>query len=276
MGSYEFYKECMEEGTPAKVVFSHLDKENRQYVAYDNGLRIVLPLAEYFGSGEAELEKILKTPRITQALGREMEVLIKNVNQVTGVVTCNREGIRVILKARDKEEIDKVLDKHNNETVTVTGRIIAIIGPGSQSRAILLTENGLKLIMFCKKWNYDYVEDLRDVAKVGDVLKVAIYARNNTKTEGDYLASRAETLPNPWEGIDERFHKGDIVVCRIVKKWNNAYGGRINGVDGILAFVAFPKNKDLRMIIDQSYVCSVGGVNAETRSFRLYPFALAK
>lgn len=275
MSSMRFYKRAMENNKPIKVVFSQIDRARNQYVAYDGAFRVVLPLTEYFGVNENGLEEIWKTPRIGQALGQETELLVKEVDQKASQIVCSKEGIRAALKEKAREDIDKILEKKNGELIEVFGRIIAIIGKGSQSRAILVTENGLKLLLFCKKWNYDYVEDLNDVAKVGDTIKVAIYAKNNTKNDVDYLASRAETLPDPWKDIEENFHKGDIVNCRIVRKWNGGYAGRIEGVDGIMTFVAFPKeDSKLRIVLENSYICSVGGVNAETHTFRLYPFAV--
>ncbi len=276
MRNFEYFKKCKEDNTPVKVTFVQIDKEHQQYVAYEGNLRIALSLSEVFGVSEDALEEIWKTSRIGQALGQETEVFIKEADKETGMITCSRQGIRVAGREKAKEEIDKILDQHNNETVPVRGRIIAIVGEGSNSRAILLTENGLKLVLFCKKWSYDFIDDLKDVANVGDVIDVVIYAKNNTKTEGDYLVSRAETFPNPWEGIEKRFHKGDIVECKVVKRWNEAFGGRIDGVEGILAYVAFPKDKNLRIVVGEKYICSVGGVKGETRTFRLYPFAVKK
>lgn len=275
MSSMKFYKKAMENSKPIKVTFTQVDRTNNQYVAYDGGFRIVMPLTEYFSVNEKGLDEIWKTSRIGQALGQSTELLVRKVDQREGLIVCSKEGIRAVLKEQAREDIDKILEKKNGELVEVYGRIIAILGKGSQSRAILTTDNGLRLLLFCKKWNYDYVEDLNDVAKVGDVVKVAIYAKNNTKNEVDYLASRAETLPDPWKDVEENFHKGDIVTCRIVRKWNGGYAGRIDGVEGIMAFVALPKEESkLRIILENSYICSVGGVNAETHTFRLYPFAV--
>lgn len=174
----------------------------------------------------------------------------------------------------DCKEINEILDKKDGSTVVVKATVKSIYGNGSRNRALLATENGLELLLFCQKWSYEFVENLQDVTNVGEEIEVVIYSKNYINDEADYLVSRIDLLPNPWEGIQNRFHKGDVVVCRIFKKMKEFFGARIDGADGIVALVEFPKDRNLYIEIGKRYMCEVCAVYESSHTFRVVPFAL--
>ena len=102
---------------------------------------------------------------------------------------------------------------------------------------------------------------------------MAIYSKNYINDEADYLVSRIDLLPNPWEGIQNRFHKGDVVVCRIFKKMKEFFGARIDGADGIVALVEFPKDRNLYIEIGERYMCEVSVVYESSHTFIVAPYA---
>lgn len=173
----------------------------------------------------------------------------------------------------DCREINEILDKKDGSIVVAKAKVKSIYGNGSRNRALLVTENGLELLLFCQKWSYTFIENLKDVTKVGDEIEVAIYSKNYINDEADYLVSRIDLLPNPWEGIQDRFHKGDCVVCRIVNKKKGMFGGRLDGAEEIVVVVDSPKDKNLFIEIGEKYMCEVSVVYESSHTFIVVPYA---
>lgn len=167
-----------------------------------------------------------------------------------------------------KKKINKVLDKGG--TVTVSAKVLSVFGDGSRSRAILCTKEGLRLVMMCKKWSYEFVENLKDVLKPGDVLDVDIYCRNRLeKTPADYMVTRLTLIENPWKSIEEKVHEKDTLTCRIVSKWKEGFSARIEGLNGIVAYVARPENKGVQVKVGEYYTCKVCEVSGSYRFLKL-------
>lgn len=167
-----------------------------------------------------------------------------------------------------KKKIDKVLDIGG--TVTVSAKVMSVYGKGSRSRAILYTKEGLRLVLMCKKWSYEYVENLKDVLKKGDVLDVAIYCRNRLeKTDADYMVTRLCLIENPWNGIEDKVCAGDLVACRIVSKWKEGFSARIEGLDGIVAYVERPGDKGVQVKVGAYYTCKVSEMSGQHRLLKL-------
>ena len=167
-----------------------------------------------------------------------------------------------------KKKINKVLDKGG--TVTVSAKVLSVFGDGSRSRAILCTKEGLRLVMMCKKWSYEYVENLKDVLSVGDVLDVDIYCKNRLeKTAADYMVTRLTLIENPWKSIEDRVHVTDLITCRVVSKWKNGFSARIEELPGIVAFVTCPDSNGVRMKVGTYYTCRVCEVSGQYRFMKL-------
>ncbi len=167
-----------------------------------------------------------------------------------------------------KKKINKVLDKGG--TVTVSAKVLSVFGDGSRSRAILCTKDGLRLVMMCKKWSYEFVENLKDVLKPGDVLDVDIYCRNLLeKTPADYMVTRLTLIENPWESVEDKVHEADLITCRVVSKWKEGFSARIEGLPGIVAFVAPTEDKGKRLKVGEYYTCKVVEVSGSYRTLKL-------
>lgn len=167
-----------------------------------------------------------------------------------------------------KKKINKVLDKGG--TVTVSAKVLSVFGDGSRSRAILCTKDGLRLVMMCKKWSYEFVENLKDVLKPGDVLDVDIYCRNLLeKTPADYMVTRLTLIENPWESVEDKVHEADLITCRVVSKWKEGFSARIEGLPGIVAFVAPTEDKGKRLKVGEYYTCKVIEVSGSYRTLKL-------
>lgn len=183
-------------------------------------------------------------------------------------------------KEYTKEERRAIFDAGiaNGSPAIVSGRVVEILGTGSNSRAIIATKEGVRMCLMCSDYDYGYVEDIRDKVKVNYILKVVVYAKNiEEKLQvAEYLVSRRRLLPNPWVGIEDKFHKGDIVRCSVDCRRNGGFGGRVEGLDDIVAFISYPKDMTIRMAIGGKYICSVTKASEEKRLLKLFPFAILK
>lgn len=273
MENLEYFKKCAADGLPVKVTFHQIDRERAQFVARGDGFTVVMPVREIVIVKKNTEESIWNTPLIGKHLGEELELFVMEIDEEKGIVTCGRENIKLQRRRDEKKKIDEVLAKGDGSTYIVKGRVIGIYGEGSRSRALLLTETGIRLLLFCKRWSFDYIEDIKDVTKVGDELEVAIYDHNNTNDNVDYLVSRMDLLPNPWVGIEEVVHPGDIVVVRVLSRRRGVFNTRIEGIDGIVALATFPDNRKLRIAMGGRYQCEVVTVCGATHTLVVKPFA---
>ena len=274
MENLEFYKKCAAEGISTKVVFHQIDKENQQYVARGDGFTLVMPLRMLVTAKNNDTDMIWNTPVIGKRLSEEIEVFITSVDEENGIVNCSRDSIRALMKERETKEIDEYLAKKKGNFYVIKGRVAAVFGRGSNSHVKLLTESGLKLIMHCSEWSYDYIEDLHDHVKIGEEYDVAIIHRDKEEKDTDYVVSRRPVLPNPWADIEKKVKVGDIVVGRIVGRRKGSFNARIEGLDGITALSLFPdKDKKLRLVNGGRYQCEVLRVGENPRTLIIKPFA---
>lgn len=276
MGTYVSMKDTEE---VMKMTITYVDRTNFAFVAYEkddqNGdIKTVLPMKEYYKKSDEEIKKICSSGQVNYMLGRTISVKVSDVNQIRNVVTlsyCDK-------KSDIKDSISNELAR--SEYREVDAKVMFVAGSKQSSYAVLATPDNVRLLLLCKDWSYDYIDDMHDVVKTGDTVRVAIMKKygeheNETRHNIDFVASRRKLLPNPWQGLSERFHKGDTTICRMVKKWNGGFACRIEGVSGIIAFCEIPKEaerKALRLIIGEKYVCGIVNVNEERRSFRVHPF----
>lgn len=273
MENLDFFKKCAAEGKSTKVVFHQIDKEHQRYVSHGDGFILVMPLRMLLTAKHNETDMIWNTPVIGKHLGEEIEVFITSVDEENGVVNCSRDSIRSQMREKEKKEIEEFLKNNEKDIYIVKGRVTSVWGFGSNSHAKLVTESGLKLIIHCSEWSYDYIEDLRDHVKVGEEYDVAIYYRDKEQKDTDFVVSRRRLLPDPWEGIEEKVKVGDIVVARLVGRRKGAFNVRIEGIDGILALALFPDNKKLRLANGGRYQCEVKRVGENPRTLVVKPFA---
>lgn len=279
MSKMEKFVEAKNRGEVIRVTVTYIDKKNYCLVAYERDeqegdITIQMSMADYYEKDAKEIEKMCENGQVNFALGKTISGKVSAVNQIRRLVTLSACDMRSVMK----ETIDAELLAGTNRVVEAT---VSYIGGKEQSSyAVLVGPDNIHLLLLARDWNYDYVDDLKDVVKSGDKVRVKIWKKygeyeRETRKNIDYVVSRRELLPNPWVGIEQRFHKGDTTICKLVKRWKDGYACRIEGVSGIIAYCETPRNnaqKDLRLVIGERYVCGVANIKEETRSLRVHPF----
>ncbi len=272
----KFYKECMEEKKSTMVSFRQIDKEEQRYVTHCDGFKLVMPLRMLISAKDNDTDMLWNTPVIGKRLSEEIEVFITGVDEKNGVVTCSRDFVRAQIKERETREIEEFLkNKKAGDKYVIKGRVSQIFGEGGRSCARLITEGGLRLLLYCSYYGYEFIADIRDRLKIGDELDVAVLGPDDIEEAScDYIVSRRELLPSPWEGIDKKLKKGDIVVANVVGRRKGGLTARIEGYDGISALVFFPdKDKNLLVSVGGRYQCEVHRVRLDPPSLIVKPFA---
>ncbi len=265
MRELSFYRKQAKIGGTTRVMFTRIDKEKQSYVAYEEGIRIELPIKEYLGV-DVDIEN-WSDDRILRVLGHETEVLVDSVKKLSKTVICKKVNKKKV-SLKSKEEINEAISR--GECITVRGRVSDIIGEGSESFAIITAENAVKCVLPCRRWSYDYIEDLRDVTRVGDTVDVVVYAESDAR--GDYLASRLELLNDPWIGLSNKINKGDMVVCEIFKEMRKGgFCAGVLGFDGITAYVLPSKRENFHLHVGRKYICNVSSLKEKEHVLRVYP-----
>lgn len=271
-----FYKKCMEEKKSVMVSFHQIDKEEQKYVTHCDGFKLVMPLRMLISIKDNDTDMLWNTPVIGKRLSEEIEVFITDVDEKTGVVTCSRDFVRAQLREKEKAEIEEFLkNKKKGEKYVIKGRVSKIFGEGGRSCARLITEGGLRLLLYCSYYGYEYIADIRDRVRLGDEIDVAVLKPDDVEDAScDYIVSRRDLLPSPWENLDKKLKKGDVVVAHVTGRRKGAMSARIEGYDGINALVFFPdKDKNLLVTIGGRYQCEVHRVKMDPPSLIVKPFA---
>ncbi len=134
---------------------------------------------------------------------------------------------RAIVEAQRKVARDKVMAKLNVGDV-VTGKVVRLVSFGA-----FVDLGGIDGLVHISQIAYEHVDKPSDVLKVGQEVKVKVI---NIDADRNRIAlSIKQTLPSPWESVEEKAPKGSIVkgtVRRLVDF--GAFVEVYPGVEGLL------------------------------------------
>lgn len=137
--------------------------------------------------------------------------------------------IRVGRKQIEKDPFEEFVNSHKESDV-VSGKIISI----KDKFAVVELDDGVRGVIFNTDLSWSRrPKSLKDEFKVGDIVKAKIL--NFDKEKRFVRLGVKQLLPDPWENIEERYKKGQIIRGRVNTITDNAvFVGIIEGVEGIL------------------------------------------
>ena len=158
----------------------------------------------------AESNKILT--ELQKFIGQEMEVKVFDVNPKEGKLILSE-------RAKETEKLKKILDKYKIGGV-VKGEITGVTDFG-----VFLKfgdkEEELEGLIHISELDWQLIEDPSDIVKIGDKIEAKIISITN-----DRISLSLKTMKkDPWEGIEKKFTKEDIVKGKVTKF--NPYGAFI-------------------------------------------------
>ena len=138
------------------------------------------------------------------------------------------QEITSFFREAQNEEKKKDLLSHLVEGETVTGKIARLTNFGA-----FIDLGGVDGLVHISQIAYEHVKDPADVLTVGEEVKVKVLSVN--EEEGRISLSIKETLPGPWDDIEERAAVGSV-LNGLVKRLTSfgAFVEVFPGVEGLV------------------------------------------
>lgn len=185
-----------------------------------SGIQAFLPVSQLLPEHYPRVEKG-NTSKILEELqkfvNKEMEVKIFDLDS-------KQEKLILSEKAKENEKIKEILKGYKAGDI-VEGEITGITGFGvfikfpSPSKATKIKEQeALEGLIHISELDWQLIEDPADIVKVGQKVKAKIISIYDDKVS---LSLRA-LKKDPWEDIEEKYKKGDIIQGKVTKF--NPYG----------------------------------------------------
>lgn len=212
-------------------------------------------LPEHYPKVEnGETTKILK--ELQKFIGKEMEVKILDLSQ---------KRKQIILSEKAKE-IDKVKEILKNYKVgdLVEGEITGVTDFG----AFIKFGEGLEGLIHISELDWKIIEDPTEIVKVGEKVRAKIIDISNNKV---YLSLKA-LKKDPWQGLEKKYKKGDIVLGKVNKF--NSFGAfvqispEIQGLCHISEFGLMSKMEE-KLKIGKEYNFQILEIKPEEHRMRL-------
>ena len=214
--SFETLKEKKEKGELIKVKILGANKGG--LVTELSSIPAFLPVSQLSSEHYPKVEggeklKILK--ELQKFIGEEMEVKILDLSP-------QREQIILSEKEKDLERMKEMLkkykvgDKVEGEIAGVTdfGAFIKFSLPTKSSKKKLKSQKEqLEGLIHISELDWKIINDPSEIVKTGDKVKAKIIDISNDKVSLSLKALKKD----PWEGIEKKHKKGDIITGKITK-----------------------------------------------------------
>lgn len=146
-------------------------------------------------------QKILE--KLQEFLGKELEVKIFSLD-------LKEENLILSEKAKDQEKTKEILKNYNVGNV-VKGEITGVVDFGA---FIKFGKEKLEGLIHISELDWQLIEDPSEIVKVGEKVEAKIV---DISKDGRVSLSLKALKKDPWEGITEKFKKGDVVKGKITK-----------------------------------------------------------
>jgi len=234
-----------EEGLTVKVKIVGANKGG--LLAETDGLRGFLPVSQLSSEHYPRIEgadknKILN--HLQQLIGQELEVKILNMDSRKEVLVFSE-------KATETEKIKEILKKYKVGDV-VEGEITGIVDFGAFIKFYADSEE-IEGLIHISELDWQLIEDPGEIVKVGQKIQAKII---EITEDGRVSLSLKALKKDPWENIEERHKKGDVVEGKVTK-FNpfGAFVGIENKIQGLAHISEFGTKNEMEKIlkIGQSY-----------------------
>jgi len=201
--AWEKLKQKKEKGEMVKVKI--LGANRGGLLAKISGIPAFLPVSqlksEHYPRIEgADSSKILKA--LQEFVGQELEVKIFDLSE-------KEEKLILSEKAKDSEKKREILKEYKIDQI-ITAEVTGITDFGVFVR---FGKQGLEGLIHISKLDWAIVEDPSKLVKVGQKLKVKIIEISDDKV---FLSLKA-LKKDPWEDIEKKYKKGDIILGKVIK-----------------------------------------------------------
>jgi len=178
-----------------------------------DGIQAFLPVSQlapehYPRVADADKQKILK--ELQKFIGKTLEVKILDL-------LAEENKLILSEKAKSEEKTKEVLKNYKKGDV-IEGEITGIADFGAFIKFPVSAEgkpeeDGIEGLIHISELDWQLVENPTEVVKVGEVVKAQIININNNQV---FLSLKA-LKQNPWEEIEKKYKKGDLIKGKVTK-----------------------------------------------------------
>jgi len=233
--SFETLREKKEKGEKIKVKFSGANKGG--LMTELSGIPAFLPVSQLSAEHYPKVEggdktKILK--ELQKFIGQELEVKILDLFPRKGQIILSE-------KEKDLDKIREILENYKAGDV-VEGEITGITDFGAFIRFPLSSDEQIEGLIHISELDWKIIGDPSEIVSVGDKLKAKIVNVSNGKASLSLKAFKKD----PWEGIEDKYKKGEVVKGKVTKI--NPFGAFIQVDDEIQALCHVSEFKQGAMV----------------------------
>src|SRR5699024_4756605 len=149
------------------------------------------------------------------------------------VVDINREQNRVILSHRIVIEEEADSKKQELLSTIEEGQVLEGSVQRTTNCGAFVDIGGVDGLVHISQLAHEHVDKTSDVVNIGDVINVEVISidRDNERIS----LSRKKTLPGPWENVEQKINKGDVVEGTVKRLVNfGAFVEVLPGVEGLV------------------------------------------
>lgn len=242
--SWEKVREKKEKDENVKVKISGANKGGLLTQIFD--IPAFLPVSQlspdnYPRVEEGDPTKILR--ELQKFVGQEMEVKILDFSQKENKLILSE-------KAKSAEKIKSILEKYKIGDI-VEGEVTGISSFGVFIRFGAEKES-LEGLIHISELDWKLIKDPAEVVKIGQKIDVKII---NIEKERVFLSLKA-LKKDPWEEIEKKYKKGDIIKGKIIKfKPFGALVQIVPNIQGLIHISEFGSNEKMEeaLKLDKNY-----------------------
>jgi len=174
-----------------------------------SGISAFIPVSQLSSANYPKVEdgdnqKILRA--LQKFIDKEMEVKILDFDP-------REEKLILSEKAKEDKKIKEILKNYKVGDV-VEGEITGVVNFGAFIKFPLTPENeNLEGLIHISELDWQLIEDPSQVVKVGQKVKAKIIDISNNKISLSLKALKK----NPWENIEKKYKKGDVIKGKVIK-----------------------------------------------------------
>ncbi|MEX0910300.1 MAG: S1 RNA-binding domain-containing protein [Candidatus Paceibacterota bacterium] len=178
---------------------------------------------------DGDKDKIIE--ELEKMKGTNVDVIIIGAEPKEGKLIFSEKNL-------DSQSRKAIVDSFNVGDV-IEGEVTGAVDFG----IFIKIEEGLEGLVHISELNWSLVEDPRELYKAGDKIKAKIIEIKDDKISLSIKALK----PNPWDEVEGKFKKGDIVSGVVIKY--NKHGALVSieeGVAGLVHISDFADENDIR------------------------------
>lgn len=233
-------------------------------VAQVNNLPAFLPVSQLSSANYPHVE------------GGDKDEILKQLKKFVGqgltvkIIDCDQKNGKIILseKAKVSKEIEAKLAGYKVGDV-VGGEVSGIVDFGA-----FIIFDGIEGLIHISELAWQLVEKPSDIVKTGEKIEAQIIAVEAGKVSLSLKALK----PNPWNEIEKKYKKGDVVAGTVVKF--NPFGAFVkvdNEIQGLAHISEFKTHKDMTVLLElnKDYPFRITLLDAKEYKMTLQPVLIS-